>query len=411
MDVKQKSSGEVPTELGRIKSRDLMTDPYGTLAKVRESSPAYPIENNGYRMWAITRYEDVRKVLADPTVLRDLVAHRHAINSHCLIKEQQRAHLPHGSRRSFFDRDGEHHHRLRALVGNVFTPAKLAELRPRSQRLADELTNALPVGEPVDIAADLARPMAGTIICELLGIPTTEVNLLATQVTEMITSPIISEIEKAAEELHTFSKDLLALKRREPADDLCTTLMHLHDQGQLTEDELTSTYVLVLVGGMGPSIAIGNGAFTLLNNPEELAKLLADPTLFEKAVDELVRYESNFRFVPPRYTSAPIEVGGVTIPAGELLLISPAAANRDPDFFDDPDVFDVDRSTKGHLGFGHGAHRCLGAQLGKIETATALRTLFQRYPRTELLLPPEEIQWRPGKFVRRLQALPVILKG
>lgn len=409
MDTEQRSEG-IPEVLGRIKSRDLVTDPYGTLARVRESTPAYAIENNGYRMWAITRYEDVRKVLADPTVLRDLVANRREINSRCLIRPQQRAHLPPGSRRSFFDRDGEHHHRLRALVGNAFTPAKLDELRLRSERLAKEIVDGLPAGRPIDITTELARPIAGTIICELLGVPTTEVNTIAARVTEMITSPIINEIEEAAVALHTFAKNLVELKRTEPGDDLCTELLRVHEEDRLTEDELTSTYILLLVGGMGPSIAIGNGILTLLSHPGELAKLLADPALFTTCVDELLRYESNFRFVPPRYTSAPLEVGGVTIPAGELLLISPAAANRDPSFFEDPDVFDVHRSTKGHLGFGHGVHRCIGAQLGKIETATALRALFQRYPETALVDPPGEIEWRPGKFVRRLQALPVILK-
>ncbi|MBY8887028.1 cytochrome P450 [Streptomyces sp. PTM05] len=102
----------VPEHLGRIRMVDLMAEPYGTLAGIREATPAFAIENNGYRMWAITRYRDVRKVLAEPTVLRDLVENRHAINAHCIVRPLPRAHLPHGSRRSFFDRDGENHHRL-----------------------------------------------------------------------------------------------------------------------------------------------------------------------------------------------------------------------------------------------------------------------------------------------------------
>ncbi|WP_327417485.1 cytochrome P450 family protein [Streptomyces sp. NBC_01233] len=387
-----------------------MADPYGMLAEIREATPAFAIENNGYRMWAITRYHDVRKVLADPTVLRDLVENRHAINSHCIVRQVPRAHLPHGSRRSFFDRDGENHHRLRSLVGNVFTPVRLAQLQPRVERLANELADTLPVGEPVDLAAAFARPIAGTIICELLGIPPNEQNMLAASESEMITSPIISEIEKAVGELHVFATNLATAKRERPGDDLSTRLLHLHEDAKMTEDELISTYILLMVGGMEPSSAIGNGAFALLTNPGELAKVLTDPELFTDCVDEIVRYESPFRFVPPRYTTAAVELDGVTIPAGELLLISLAAANRDPARFGEPDVFDIERNTTGHLGFGHGVHRCLGSELGKIEAATALRTLFQRFPGTRLIDPPEQARWRPGKFMRRLDALPVVLQ-
>ncbi|WP_434444364.1 cytochrome P450 [Lentzea sp. E54] len=400
----------IPAELGRIKMSDLMADPYGTLASVRESGPAFAIENNGYRMWAITRYADVRRILADPTVLRDLVEHRREINTHCLIRVQRRAHLPHGSRRSFFDRDGEHHHRLRSLVGNVFTPRRLAEWRPRVEKLVGDLLDTLPVGRPVDLAAELARPIAGTIVCELLGIPADEQNLLAATESEMITSPVIEEIERAAEELHRFAKHLAATKRAAPGDDLCTRLLRLHEEAKMTEEELVSTYILLMVGGMEPASAIGNGAFSLLTHPDQLAILLDRPEQFPAAVEEIIRYESPFRFVPPRYTSAPLELDGVTIPAGELLLISPAAANRDPARFEQPDVFDVLRATTGHLGFGHGAHRCLGAELGRLETATALRLLFQRYPQTRLATLPELADWRPGKFMRRLGSLTVVLR-
>jgi cytochrome P450 PksS len=389
---------------------DLMTDPYGRLAEVRQSCPAMPIENNGYRMWAVTRYDDVRRVLADPTVLRDLVEHRREINTHCMVRPQQRAHLPHGSRRSFFDRDGENHRRLRGLVGDVFTPAKLKELRPRIEKISASLLDGMPTDEPVDLAARYARPIAGTIICELLGIPADEGNMLAAMETEMITSPVISEIEQAARELFDFAQRLAESKRREPGDDLCTHLLRLHEQAKMSEDELTSTYILLMVGGMEPASAIGNGIFTLLSHPDQLAQLQADPNLFAECVDEIVRFESPFRFVPPRYTSAPLEFDGVTVPAGELLLVSPAAANRDPDRFPDPDAFDITRSTIGHLGFGHGIHRCLGAELGKLETATALRELFARFPDITLVQPGKQAHWRPGKFMRRLDAIPVLLR-
>jgi len=399
----------IPGELGRLDMRELTADPYGMLARIREFTAAFAIETNGYRMWLITRYDDARKVLGDSTVLKDLIEHRQQINAHCMVREQPRAHLPHASRRSFLDRDGEDHRRLRSLVGVAFTPARLAGWRPRVEQLADELLDGLPVGEPVDLVATYARPIAGTIICELLGIPRSEWSLLAARESAMITSPVISEIEQAAVELHRFGKDLLERKRAHPGNDLCTRLLREHDESKLTDEELVSTYILLIVAGMEPASAIGNGLLALLTNPTELARLMAEPALFSDAVDEIVRSESPFRFLPPRVTSAPVELDGVTIPAGELVVVSPAAANRDPARFENPDEFSVLRSTTGHLGFGYGAHRCLGAELGKLEAATALRLLFGRFPRTRMLGQAEQVRWRPGKFMRRLDTFPVIL--
>jgi cytochrome P450 len=365
------SATEIPERLERLRMQDLLTDPYPRLAELRETAPAIAVENNGYRMWLVTRYEDVRRILAHESVGRDLVAHRREINSHCLVRLDQRAHLPHGSRRSFFDRDGEAHRRLRSLVGNVFTPTRVSELRPKVEMLVEELLDALPVGEPIDLMARLARPVATTIICDVAGVPAQGRDAFPFLETEMITSPVISEIEQAAQRLYDFAIDMAALKRAQPCDDLFSRLLRMRERDQMTEDELTSTYILLLVGGMEPSTAIGNGALTLLSHPQELSRALLDPDRFSEVVEEILRFESPFRMVPPRFSLDPIELDGVTIPARELILISLAAANRDPDRFENPDVFDVSRNPQGHLGFGHGPHRCLGAELGRLETKTA----------------------------------------
>lgn len=399
---------ELPKDLGRLRMSDMMFRPYEVLAEFREASPAVPIESNGYRIWVITRYDDVRKVLADPTVLRDLVEHRKEVNSRCLVGSDSRARIPHGSRRSFFDRDGENHHRLRALMGDVFTPANLATLAGEVEHVTDDLLSKIQVGNPVDLMADYARPVAGKILCKLSGIPADERNMLATLQSEMLTSPIVEEIEKSARELVEWAVNLVNVKRREPVGDLCTDLLKLHEEMKMTEDELTSTYILLVVGGMEPANAIGSGILTFLTHPEQLGRALADPNLFSSCVDEIVRHESPLRFVAPRLTTVPLELGEVTVPAGELLLISLAGGNRDPQRFGSPDAFDITRVTTGHLGFGHGVHRCLGSQLGKIETATSLRKFFERFPATKLVDPPGKADWRPGKFLRRLNTLSVI---
>ena len=400
--------GSSPEQLERLSMRDLKNDPYPRLAELRETAPAIAVENNGYRMWLVTRYHDVRKVLAHKSVARDLVANRREINSHCLVREQQRAHLPHGSRRSFFDRDGEAHRHLRNLVGDVFMSARVTQMTPQIEQLVERLLGDLPAGEPIDLMARFARPIATTIISDITGIPAESSEFLPVLETEMITSPVISEIEQAARRLHEFAIGMAALKREQPGDDLFTALLRSREQGEMTEDELTSTYIVLLVGGMEPATAIGTGVHTLLKHPNQLATLIAEPDLFGDSVEEILRFESPFRMVPPRFSLEPIELDEVTIPARELILISPAAANRDPSRFDEPDTFDAKRCPQGHLGFGYGPHRCLGADLGRMETTTALRMLFQRFPRTTLAL-PDTADWRPGKFMRRLDTLPVIL--
>ncbi|MET8759945.1 cytochrome P450 [Lentzea sp. NPDC004782] len=405
-----KNLSKIPDVLGKISMRDLVIDPYGTLAAIRESSAAFAVESVGYRMWVITRYDDVRRVLADPSVLRDLVEHRREINAHCMVRPMRKAHLPHDSRRSLFDRDGDDHHRLRALVGGAFTPARLKELGSKVERVAKELVETLPAGEPVDLVSRFAIPLAGTVGLQILGVSAGDRDELAAMSRAMIGSLDIDEIERAAQGLFDYAKRLIAIKKVQPGDDLCTSLLRAHEDGQMSADELASTYILMIIASFEPASSIGSGALALLSHPDQLARLITEPELFPACVEEIVRYESPFRFVPPRYTAAPLQLDGVTIPAGELLLISPAAANRDPARFPSPDEFDMTRQTSGHLGFGHGTHRCLGAGLGRVQTAIALRTLFQRFPHTSLAEPADQAHWQPGKFMRRLADLPVILK-
>lgn len=200
----------------------------------------------------------------------------------------------------------------------------------------------------------------------------------------------------------------MELKRREPADDVCTELLKLHEESALTINELASTYILFVTTGMQSAAAMGNALLTFLTHPDQLSKALAEPHLFTAGVDEIVRFESPIRILSTRYATAPVELAEVTIPAGELLYLAIAGGNRDPRRFADPDVFDVTRVPTGHLGFGHGVHRCLGAQLAKLTIGTALKMFFTRFPDTKLADPPDETRWRPGKFQRRLESLAVI---
>lgn len=394
----------------KLVTRAFMHDPYPALAALREAGPAAVVENNGFRMWVVTRYRDAVRVLADPAFGKDIVQRRREVVTQCMVRPERRARLPHASRRSVLDRDGEDHRRLRAVLGGMFSPARLSEYRPALERLAADLLDRLPTGGPVDLIGRFARPLSATFIADVLGVPADDRDGFPRWETAMLTAPVIKEIEEAGQNLYDFALRMIDRKRRKPADDVFTTLLRLHDEdATLDDDELASTYIVLLVGGSEPTSAIGNGLLLLLTNPDQMAALRAEPGLLAGCVEEILRYESPFRMLPPRISDQPLELDGVTIPAGELILVSIAAANRDPDRFADPDRFDLTHLAKGHLGFGHGAHRCIGAELGRLETTIALREFVTRFPASRLAVPPDEVQWRPGTFMRRLDNLPVLL--
>jgi cytochrome P450 len=224
-----------------------------------------------------------------------------------------------------------------------------------------------------------------------------------------LTAPSIEEVESAGRHLHEFALEVIELKRTAPADDLFTYLVRAEQDGVLDRMELMSMITLLLIAGLEPTSVIGSGVLTLVSHPGQLAILLADPALMADSVEEILRYETPFRMLTPRYLDHPLELENVTIPAGELILVSTGAANRDPGAFADPDRFDVTRCPKGHLGFSHGKHRCLGAELGRLETTIALDRLFRRFPDMRLVTGPDQVTWRPGIFMRRLDSLSVLL--
>ncbi|MET8763606.1 cytochrome P450 [Lentzea sp. NPDC004782] len=393
----------------KLLNRSFMSDPYPMLASLRRDHAAIPVENGGFRMWVITRYDDARALLSDPTLQRDLVKHRHSVVRQNLVDIERRPKLPRELRRSMLDQDGADHRRMRGIVAKFFTPSRLATKRPRLERLADELLDNLPVGVPIDIVDRYARPLSTIVLSEMLGVPEDSRAEFPAWETAILTAPSKPEVEDAGRQLKAFAGELIALKREQPRDDLLTELVGAASSGLLDDPELISMITLLLIAGLEPTSAIGSGVLVLLRHPSELTRLLSNPELMTSCVEEILRFETPFRMLTPRYVDHPLKLEGVTIPAGELLLISTGSANRDADQFADPDKFDITRHTKGHLGFSHGIHRCLGAELGRMETVVGLGRLFARFPETALSTPPEDVRWRPGMFMRRLDSLPVVL--
>lgn len=220
----------------------------------------------------------------------------------------------------------------------------------------------------------------------------------------------VEQREQAARALVGFILDLIDRRRADPGPDLLSALINVHeeDQDRLSNDELASVVLILLIAGFETSVSlIAMATYLLLTHPGELAKVRRDPAVLPNAVDEALRFLGPAE-ITTRGSLEDVEIGGVHIPAHSTVLISGAAANRDPRKFPDPERFDVSRDTTGHLSFGHGIHFCVGGPLARLEGEIALRALLRRFPDLALAIEPEQVSWRRS-FLRGIDSLPVRL--
>lgn len=395
----------------RLFSRKFMKDPYPMLEKMQETAALVPVEDSGVRLWIMTRYEDVRRMLNGRDFCKDMVPRRKELFTQNVMRPDKTPRIVFATRRSVLDRDGEDHRRLRAVLSPLFNGKAVADLQPKVEEVIAALIDSLPIGEPVDLVGGFARPLAAKIIAGMSGIPDEYLDQIVAQESRLITGQGVAEIEAAGYWFYEFGTAMLELKRRQPADDIYTMLLRVHEQDPevMDEEELISTFVVLAIAGSEPSSALGNALSLLLRHPDQLDLLRSEPELMDSAIEECLRLESPFRMLPPRYTDEPVELDGVVVPPRSLLVGAVAAANRDPDHFPDPDRFDITRQPNRHLSFSYGPHNCLGAGLGRLEVKVALRMLLDRFPGMRLAIEPDELVWRPGMYIRRLDNLPVML--
>jgi cytochrome P450 len=386
-------------------------DPLGFLARLRESRPVAPVPMPGYgRAWIVTRYADVRTVLTDPRLAKDVRRWPGGGRSRPCEATGVCAHMLHA--------DPPDHTRLRRLVQKVFTP-RLAALRPRAEEIAAGLLEEMAAarGDVIDLLGAYARPLAIAVLCELLGIPVADRAWIAVTVAAYDER---AEHDRVERELAAYFAELIAARRAEPGDDLVSALAVArgntdggHADGaadELTANELVSTIFLLVMAGFDTTVnLIASGALALLTHPGEKTRLRQDPSLLAAAVEELLRFTNPVNHANDRFTIEDVPVGDVVIPAGEWVLPATSSANRDPARFPDPDRLDLDRDTSGHLAFGHGVHYCLGAPLARMEAEVALGALLARFPRISLAVPPEDLRWRPVSVMNGLESLPVRL--
>lgn len=367
--------------------------PPADYATLRSEDPVARVTMpTGREAWAVTRYEDVRALLADPRISADI---RHAN----FPAFSQGEHEVGAKLRPFLRTDAPDHTRYRKMLIPEFTVRKARAMRPAVQAIADELIDemlALPA--PVDFITYYANAVSTSVICELLGIPKDNLEFFrnVTRISGSRTSTD-QEVAAALNELFTLITEVVERRREEPGDDLLSQLVTDHLQtGNITLPELLSVVGITINGGRVSSTSmIALSTLLLLQRPELMEELRADPALIPDALEELLRVTSISDALPARVATEDITLSGRTIPAGDGVIGLLAGANHDAEMFPDPEQIDFHRTNKRHLAFGHGVHQCIGQNVARMELEIALETLIRRVPTLRLAVPYEEIEFMP----------------
>ncbi|MER6668442.1 cytochrome P450 [Amycolatopsis japonica] len=363
-------------------------DPPAEYARLRAEHPLTSLRLPGGRTgWLVTRYQDIRAVLSNTHLTPALVQVTPA--TELPLPEEELA-VPRGT---FAAMDPPEHTRYRKLVASRFTPKRVHQLTPRIEQIVDGLlTDMIDDGSPADLVSQFAKPLALTMVSELLGLPPAERAGFQSAIMTMFSLTSTTEqLRPAHATLYQGLRDLVAARHSEPGDDLISELVQA-DHG-LADEEIVNMAALLLLAGLETSShMIALSVFTLLEHPGQLAALRADQGLIGNAVEELLRYLTIVQFGLTRTAREDFHIAGHLVRKGEIVVASVAAANRDPGVFTDPDRLDLRRDEAPHLAMGHGAHHCLGAHLAKAEIRIALGSLFRRLPSLQLAIPAERVR-------------------
>jgi cytochrome P450 len=388
---------------------DMLPDPYPVYHRLRAADPVHWHEPFG--CWIVTRYDDVVAALVDPRLSSERAQPMAALAASPAL-------APFFSslacRMDF--RDPPAHGRLRRSAQGPFTPHAVEALRPLVQRLVDGFLDRVQAQGCMDVIRDLAYPLPGTVIGQLLGVPTADLGRLKAWSDDFVgffkTVPSQTSLEdygrsdRAARELSSYFRNVLAGHQGRPQEGILDALARAEEAGdRLSPEELSANAILLLHAGHETTThLIGNGLLALLRNPDQLRRLRADPALVPTAVDEFLRYDSpvqlTYRMAREDFTFA-----GRAIRAGQVVHLVLGAANRDPAQFPNPDRLDVGRTPNAHVAFGHGHHYCLGAWLARLEAQVTFQTLLHRFPSLQLEGGP--LQNQENYILRGLKSLPV----
>jgi pimeloyl-[acyl-carrier protein] synthase len=385
----------------------MRSNPYPLYHLLREAEPVY---RRGPGAWVLTRYRDCMTALRDPRFSHDITRLTSVVEPPTL--ELADSPLYRLKAKMMVFRDPPDHTRLRTLVGKAFTMSAVERLRSQVQEMVDRLIDSHLDAGAMDVIADVAQPLPTRVIADMMGIPAEDSRQLHLWTRELapLIDPVIGPeafegVTSAGFAFVEYFVNLIERRRNAQGDDLFSAMIAAEQQGdRLSTWELIVNAVMLFFAGHETTMnLIGNGLYTLLNHPDQAARLRAEPGLMPTAIDELLRYEGPVHLTL-RVPLEDVEIEGRTIPKGDEVIVLLAAANRDPVRFVDPDQLDIGRVDNPHLAFSQGIHYCLGAPLGRMEASIALNALLQKLPRLELAEAP---RWHDTINIRGLQSLMV----
>ncbi|GAA0375063.1 cytochrome P450 [Streptomyces blastmyceticus] len=387
-------------------------DPYPLYERMRAAGPIHRVSfPSGVTAWLVTGHAAAQRTLADPRLGKNhaLGNDRWRENASIMPEPQHsqlQVHLLH--------QDAPKHTAMRRLITDAFAPRRVEELRPRFQEMADALVDAMPADAgSVDLVRCFAARFPFQVLAEVIGLPPHLADRFRRDWGKVVapvgpTDPGRPAYETRLHELQGYIAEVVADRRAAPGDGLLSRLVTARDAGELTQEELDSMIFQLLVAGQEPvTNQITTAVVALLRQPEALERLRAEPALLPAAVEELLRLDSAFELTTWRFLAEDADLHGTRVPAGDSVIVSLCAANRDPERFPDPDTLDLDRAQGSHMAFGHGSHFCPGATLARIELQVALGTLTARLPGLRLAVPDEELPWIPAVLGRGVGELPV----
>jgi cytochrome P450 PksS len=367
---------------------EALVNSYPLFKRMRSEDPVHYCESGGY--WMLTRYRDVEAALRDER----LSSNRKALFINQLgsldVKEIQN--FLHLTSNMIVDTDPPEHTRLRKLANPGFTTRAIESWRSIIQNTTERLLDNVQNHGGMDVVSDLAVPLPGIIITEIMGVPETErANMLewardigtffgAAGGSSIDIEELARKADKAAAQFCALIRQLVEQRRRQPGTDMISLLSVAYQEQGFNFEELPSVCILILIAGMLTTTdQIANGVNALLCHPDQLQKLKKNPTLIDTAVEEMIRFDTSIPFLT-RIAKQDLTIGGKNITAGSVIALGFGAANHDPEKFEEPEVFDITRTPNEHLGFSSGIHFCLGAVLARMELTICLTTLLRRLP-------------------------------
>ncbi|GAA0591527.1 cytochrome P450 [Kutzneria viridogrisea] len=381
-------------------------------AALREEAPVHrATAPSGLPVWVIMRYHPAQAALEDDRRLRKDSARLTEIIKQQFLTRGKPAELSMLYGPTMLMADAPDHSRLRKLLARDFTARRVEQLGARIEAITDGLLDATPPGVEVDIIDQLALAMPLLVICELLGIPMHDRAQFGRWASALMRDQPEVTIP-ASQELTGFLADLIGLRRQKPSDDLLSAMVTAQSSQveRLTTEELLATVFLLLVAGFETTVNLLGNAIAALLKHDLWQRVAARPELVGAALEETARWDSPVRSATHRWTAVDVRVEDFTIPAGEIVHVGLASANRDPRRFGETaTVFNLDREDNRHLAFGYGRHFCLGAQMARLQSRIALTKLLARFPRARLAIPFEELRRKPSVIMNGYETLPVLL--